>query len=177
MKPAASGSSSNANAKQALVPTNTVTTKDGVSVRARIDPSLVRNHNGLSCCSLAKYHHGFVCCKAVVDVVRQLCTNLKVPDHPALYALRDEQDVLVTDENLLKKIREKAHLKYVPTSHYLRPLPERFARQVGQFACVRGSGDCGEAHCTRRQVHENGAVLAAEVHTGAASTAFFIAVS
>ncbi|KAG8886764.1 hypothetical protein FRB98_001029 [Tulasnella sp. 332] len=90
MKPAASGSNSNANARQALVPTNTVTTKDGVSVRARIDPSL-----------------------AVVDVVRQLCSNLKVQDHPALYALRDEQDVLVTDENLLKKIREKAHLKLV----------------------------------------------------------------
>ncbi|KAG9001483.1 hypothetical protein FRB94_006575 [Tulasnella sp. JGI-2019a] len=90
MKPAASGSGSNTNAKQALVPTNTVTTKDGISVRARIDPSL-----------------------AVVDVVRQLCSNLKVPEHPALYALRDEQDVLVTDENLLKKIKEKAHLKLV----------------------------------------------------------------
>ncbi|KAG8960007.1 hypothetical protein FRC03_007201 [Tulasnella sp. 419] len=76
--------------KPALVPTNTVSTKDGQTVRARIDPTL-----------------------PVADVVRQLCQNLKVPDHPALYALRDEQDELITDENLRKKIKEKVNLKLV----------------------------------------------------------------
>lgn len=45
-------------------------------------------------------------------MIRQLCSNLKVPDHPALYALRDDQDELVTDENLRKKIKDKVNLKY-----------------------------------------------------------------
>ena len=71
-----------------LVPTNTVTTKEGQTVRARIDPSL-----------------------AVDDVIRQLCINLKIQDPPVLFALRDESDELVTDDNLRKKIKSKANLK------------------------------------------------------------------
>ena len=73
-----------------LVPTNTVTTKDGTVVRARIDPTL-----------------------AVDDVIRQLCLNLKIQDPPVLYALRDDADELVTDDNLRKKIKGKVNLKCV----------------------------------------------------------------
>ncbi|KAL5492185.1 hypothetical protein ACEPAI_3632 [Sanghuangporus weigelae] len=73
-----------------LVPTNTVTTKDGTVVRARIDPTL-----------------------AVDDVIRQLCLNLKIQDPPVLYALRDDADELVTDDNLRKKIKGKVNLKLV----------------------------------------------------------------
>jgi engulfment and cell motility protein 1 len=69
------------------------TTKDGTTVRARIDPTL-----------------------AVDDVIRQLCMNLKVSEPPVLFALRDEADELVTDDNLRKKIRGKVNLKYVPLS-------------------------------------------------------------
>lgn len=76
-----------------LVPTNTVTTKDGTPVRARIDPTL-----------------------AVDDVIRQLCMNLKVQEPPVLFALRDENDELVTDDNLRKKIKAKVNLKCVPRS-------------------------------------------------------------
>ena len=71
-----------------LVPTNSVTTKDGSVVRARIDPTL-----------------------AVDDVIRQLCLNLKIQDPPVLYALRDDADELVTDDNLRKKIKGKVNLK------------------------------------------------------------------
>ena len=71
-----------------LVPTNTVTTKDGTVVRARIEPTL-----------------------AVDDVIRQLCINLKIQDPPVLYALRDDADELVTDDNLRKKIKAKVNLK------------------------------------------------------------------
>lgn len=75
-----------------LVATNTVTTKDGLTVRARIDPTL-----------------------SVTDVIKQLCLNLKIPGNPLLFALRDtaEGEELVTDENLRKKIRDKAPLKLV----------------------------------------------------------------
>ena len=72
----------------ALVPTNTVTTKDGVTVLARIDPTLT-----------------------VDDVVRQLCINLKITDPPGRHALRDEADELVTNDNLRKMIRMKRELK------------------------------------------------------------------
>ena len=75
---------------KAVVPTNHVTTKDGVTVRARIDPTLT-----------------------VEDVVRQLCLNLKMKDPPAMFSLRDEEDALVTTENLNKMIKSKANLKYV----------------------------------------------------------------
>ncbi|KIO34104.1 hypothetical protein M407DRAFT_223702 [Tulasnella calospora MUT 4182] len=91
MKPTAINTSSAAlQSKPTLVPTNTVSTKDGFSVRARIDPTL-----------------------PVADVIRQLCSNLKVADHPALYALRDERDVLITDANLRRAIKDKVNLKLV----------------------------------------------------------------
>ncbi|KAH9932649.1 hypothetical protein B0H21DRAFT_825876 [Amylocystis lapponica] len=73
--------------KPGLVPTNNVTTKDGLTVRARIEPSL-----------------------PVDDVVRQLCLSLKLKDPPAMYALRDENDELVTNDNLKKKIKGKINL-------------------------------------------------------------------
>lgn len=75
---------------KAVVPTNHVTTKDGVTVRARIDPTLT-----------------------VEDVIRQLCLNLKLKDPPAMFSLRDEEDTLVTTENLNKMIRSRANLKCV----------------------------------------------------------------
>jgi len=74
----------------ALIPTNNVTTKDGVTVRARIDPTLT-----------------------VEDVIRQLCINLKLKDPPGNYALRDDTDELITTDNLRKKIKSKVPLKYV----------------------------------------------------------------
>ena len=75
---------------KAVVPTNHVTTKDGVTVRARIDPTL-----------------------NVEDVIRQLCLNLKLKDPPAMFSLRDEEDTLVTTENLNKMIKSRANLKCV----------------------------------------------------------------
>lgn len=83
----ANGKTSQSQSK-GLVPTNNVTTKDGVTVRTRIEPSL-----------------------AVEDVIRQLCMSLKLKDTPAVYALRDENDELVTNDNLRKKIKAKANLK------------------------------------------------------------------
>ncbi|KAI0741714.1 ELMO/CED-12 family-domain-containing protein [Daedaleopsis nitida] len=76
--------------KGGLVPTNNVTTKDGITVRTRIEPSL-----------------------AVEDVIRQLCISLKLKDPPAVYALRDDNDELVTNDNLRKKIKAKVNLKLV----------------------------------------------------------------
>ncbi|KAG9119381.1 hypothetical protein FRC07_005608, partial [Ceratobasidium sp. 392] len=76
--------------RSVLVPTNLVSTKDGVTVRARIDASL-----------------------PVSDVIRQLCLNLKVQEPPLLFALRDDRDELVTDDNLRRMIRDKANLKLV----------------------------------------------------------------
>ncbi|EPQ56801.1 hypothetical protein GLOTRDRAFT_105412 [Gloeophyllum trabeum ATCC 11539] len=76
--------------KSLLVPTNSVTTKDGVTVRARIEPTLT-----------------------VDDVIRQLCINLQIRDPPAMFALRDETDELVTNDNLRKKIKAKVPLKLV----------------------------------------------------------------
>jgi engulfment/cell motility protein 1 len=75
-------------AKPALVPTNSVTTLDGVTVRARIDPTLT-----------------------VEDVVKQLCINLKIKGPSSDYALRDETDEFVTNDNLRKKIKTKVNLK------------------------------------------------------------------
>ena len=72
-----------------LTPTNTVTTKEGLTVRARIEPTL-----------------------PVDDVVRLLCINLKIKDPPGMFALRDENDELVTNDNLRKKIIGKVNLKY-----------------------------------------------------------------
>ncbi|KAI3602585.1 elmo ced-12 family protein [Moniliophthora roreri] len=76
--------------KQGLVPTNNVSTIEGVTVRARIDPTLT-----------------------VDDVVKQLCVNLKIKGQSSDYALRDENDELVTNENLRKKIKAKVNLKLV----------------------------------------------------------------
>ncbi|KAG8693718.1 hypothetical protein FRC09_010339 [Ceratobasidium sp. 395] len=76
--------------RSVLVPTNLVSTKDGVTVRARIDATL-----------------------PVSDVIRQLCLNLKVQEPPLLFALRDDRDELVTDDNLRRMIRDKANLKLV----------------------------------------------------------------
>lgn len=75
-------------AKTGLVPTNNVTTIDGLTVRARIDPTLT-----------------------VADVVKQLCVNLKIKGSPSDFALRDENHELVTNENLRKKIKAKLDLK------------------------------------------------------------------
>ena len=50
---------------------------------------------------------------AVEDVVRQLCISVKIKDPPNMYALRDEADELVTNENLKKKIMAKVNLKCV----------------------------------------------------------------
>ncbi|KAH7913831.1 ELMO/CED-12 family-domain-containing protein [Hygrophoropsis aurantiaca] len=80
--------------KSTLIPTNNVTTKEGVTVRTRIDPTLT-----------------------VEDVVRQLCLNLKVTEPASNFALRDrDTDELVVDENLRKVIKNKTHLKLVNAS-------------------------------------------------------------
>ncbi|KAJ7612462.1 ELMO/CED-12 family-domain-containing protein [Mycena polygramma] len=73
-----------------LVPTNTVTTAAGLTVRTRIDPVLT-----------------------VDDVVKQLCINLKIKEPPSNFALRDETDELVTNDNLRRKIKTKVNLKCV----------------------------------------------------------------
>ncbi|KAF5387336.1 hypothetical protein D9757_005795 [Collybiopsis confluens] len=91
--PVTSAPASNPNGNQSksgLVPTNNVTTNEGVTVRARIDPTLT-----------------------VADVVRQLCVNLKIKGAPSDYALRDENNDLVTNDNLRKKIKAKLDLKLV----------------------------------------------------------------
>lgn len=77
----------NGTSNKTLIPTNSVTTKDGV-VKVRIDPTLM-----------------------VVDVVKQLVANLQIKQSPADFALRDEDDELVTNENLRKMIKSKAKLK------------------------------------------------------------------
>jgi len=73
-----------------LIPTNSVTTKDGGVVKVRIDPTLM-----------------------VAEVVKQLVANLQIKQPPSNFALRDDDDGLVTNENLRKMIRSKAKLKYV----------------------------------------------------------------
>jgi engulfment/cell motility protein 1 len=77
----------NGTSAKTLIPTNSVTTKDGV-VKVRIDPTLM-----------------------VVDVVKQLVANLQIKQSPSDFALRDEDDELVTNENLRKMIKSKAKLK------------------------------------------------------------------
>ncbi|KAK0202694.1 ELMO/CED-12 family-domain-containing protein [Desarmillaria ectypa] len=83
-----------------LVPTNNVSTGEGVTVRARIDPTLT-----------------------VDDVVKQLCVNLKIKGVSTEYALRDETDELVTNDNLRKKIKTKVNLKLVAS-------PSREAKEI-----------------------------------------------
>ena len=89
---AANGASS-----KTLIPTNSVATKDGV-VKVRIDPTLM-----------------------VTDVVKQLVANLQIKQSPSNFALRDDDDELVTNENLRKMIRSKAKLKYVANIPELYP--------------------------------------------------------
>ncbi|KAF9525327.1 ELMO/CED-12 family-domain-containing protein [Crepidotus variabilis] len=92
----------NGHTKPALVPTNNVTTADGVTVRTRIEPTLT-----------------------VDDVVKQLCTSLHIQEPPSHFALRDESDELVTNENLRKKIKNKVNLKLVNA-------PGREARETAE---------------------------------------------
>jgi hypothetical protein len=80
----------NGSSSKVLIPTNSVTTKDGGIVKVRIDPTLM-----------------------VADVVKQLVANLQIKQPPSNFALRDDDDELVTNENLRKMIRSKAKLKYV----------------------------------------------------------------
>ncbi|KXN92416.1 Engulfment and cell motility protein 1 [Leucoagaricus sp. SymC.cos] len=86
---AGSAGFSNGAPKSALVPTNNVTTLEGVTVRARIDPTLT-----------------------VDDVIKQLCSSLK-KEPASNFALRDESGELVTNDNLRKKIRGRVGLKLV----------------------------------------------------------------
>jgi engulfment and cell motility protein 1 len=81
----------NGTSSRTLIPTNSVATKDGV-VKVRIDPTLM-----------------------VADVVKQLVANLHIRQSHSDFALRDEDDELVTNENLRDMIRSKAKLKYVVT--------------------------------------------------------------
>lgn len=87
-----SRSGAGSQAKPALVPTNNLTTADGITVRTRIDPTLT-----------------------VEDVMKQLCVSLKIKEPPSHFALRDEADELVTNDNLRKKIKNKVNLRYVTT--------------------------------------------------------------
>lgn len=61
---------------------------DGLTVRTRIDPALT-----------------------VDDVMKQLCINLKIKEPYQNFALRDDMDELVTNDNLRKKIKNKVNLK------------------------------------------------------------------
>lgn len=90
--------------RPALVPTNSVTTLDGITVKTRIDPSLT-----------------------VDEVVRQLVTSpsLRQTQPPSHYALRDEADELVTNDNLRRKIKTRANLKLVNA-------PNLEAREIAQ---------------------------------------------
>ncbi|KZV74521.1 hypothetical protein PENSPDRAFT_674197 [Peniophora sp. CONT] len=82
------------NANGGIVPTNSVSTGNGSNIKARIDPSLT-----------------------VAEVVKQLCVNLQMKRPASDFALRDEQDELVTDQNLRRKIKTKARLKLVNAPH------------------------------------------------------------
>ncbi|KAJ3786872.1 ELMO/CED-12 family-domain-containing protein [Lentinula aff. detonsa] len=93
--------------KIGLVPTNNVTTSEGVTVRARIDPTLT-----------------------VADVVRQLCVNLKIRGSPSDFALRDGNHELVTNDNLRKKIKAKVDLRLVNA-------PDKEGREIAEKLLVR----------------------------------------
>ena len=69
--------------------------------------------------------------------------NLRIPDNPLLFALRDDTDELVTDENLREKIRDKVPLKYVLLV-LIRGCSLIIVLQARQRAAHRGRG-------TRRQ--------------------------
>ena len=97
-----------------------------MTVRARIDPTL-----------------------AVEDVIRQLCLNLKLKDPPAMFSLRDEDDTLVTTENLNKMIKSRVNLKCVRALLFrAKPIRSKFmptfsflfppVSQVGELFRDRG---------------------------------------
>jgi len=111
---AANGASS-----KLLIPTNSVATKDGV-VKVRIDPTLM-----------------------VADVVKQLVMNLQIKQPPSDFALRDEDEGLVTNENLRKMIKSKAKLKFVVNlpACCMRPRLHALSLQARQFRRRRGAGD------------------------------------
>jgi engulfment/cell motility protein 1 len=88
----------NGTSSKTLIPTNSVTTKDGGVVKVRIDPTLM-----------------------VADVMKQLVANLQIKQPPSNFSLRDDDDELVTNENLRKMIRSKAKLKYVVNIPELDP--------------------------------------------------------
>lgn len=105
---AANGNGTSTQSKSGLVPTNNVTIKDGMTVRTRIEPTL-----------------------PVDDVIRQLCLSLQIQERPTMFALRDENGELVTNENLRKKIKGKVNLKYVvPPSPPEYTLPYWMCRLV-----------------------------------------------
>jgi engulfment and cell motility protein 1 len=102
---------SNGTSSKTPIPTNSVMTRDGV-VKVRIDPSLM-----------------------VADVVKQLVANLQIKQPPSDFALRDEDEELVTNENLRRMIKTKAKLKYVidcPESYM--PLTRFLLRLVNSAA-------------------------------------------
>lgn len=106
------GSSGLANGapKAPLVPTNHVTTLEGVTVRARIDPTLT-----------------------VDDVVKQLCSSLK-KEPASNFALRDESGELVTNDNLRRKIRGRFALKLVKSpSHEATDTVEKLHNRDGDM--------------------------------------------
>ncbi|KAF7356574.1 hypothetical protein MVEN_00991100 [Mycena venus] len=105
--PLTTSSAVNGGSAVPLVPTNTVTTATGLTVRTRIDPVLT-----------------------VDDVVRQLCINLKIKEPPGNFALRDETDELVTNDNLRRKIKTKVNLKLVNA-------PSREARETAEKLRLR----------------------------------------
>ncbi|KAF8659892.1 hypothetical protein AX16_001776 [Volvariella volvacea WC 439] len=98
----------NGQSHKPLVPTNLVTT-DGLTVRARIDATLT-----------------------VDDVIRQLCVHLK--KDPASHALRDEDDELVTNDNLRRKVQAKVNLKLVTS-------PAQDARNIVEKLRRPGNSD------------------------------------
>ena len=67
---------------------NNVITPNGRSVRVRIDPTLT-----------------------VEAIIAQLCAALKIQEDSSLFVLKDEQNSLITDENVQEKIRARTDLK------------------------------------------------------------------
>ncbi|KAF9269164.1 hypothetical protein L218DRAFT_953712 [Marasmius fiardii PR-910] len=112
-------------AKPGVIPTNNVSTANGVTVRARIDPTLTVN-----------------------DVIKQLCVNLKIQGPPMDYALRDENDELVTNDNLRKMIKGKVHLQLVNA-------PVREGRDIARKLTLRDDKILKTAlFSLRKYIHE-----------------------
>ena len=116
----------NGASSKTLIPTNSVTTKDGGVVKVRIDPTLM-----------------------VADVVKQLVANLQIKQPPSNFALRDDDDELVTNENLRKMIRSKAKLKYVVNNSELDPCLISSFLQARQFRSRGGARDSRETSAPR----------------------------